>query len=126
MRAPFSIISLCAIGASAAIISPTAEIEARQNNSAIWYFITYDALCGFGGCYNADYVVFGAANTVPGAPAFAARGSYIHASFLPSSLGPLTINQTFTIGGKNTTVTGVSDWSGTKATSFTIPVSITA
>ncbi|KAI0450476.1 hypothetical protein F5B21DRAFT_427479 [Xylaria acuta] len=138
MRTAFSTLALFAIAASAAILPPVTEVETRQENAAVWYAITYDALCGFGGCINADYVVFGAAGVVPGAPAFAARcntlsgcvntvaGSDIHASLLPSSLPPLTITQTFTRGGKNVTVTGISDWSGTWATAFTIPVTVTA
>ncbi|TGJ88088.1 hypothetical protein E0Z10_g645 [Xylaria hypoxylon] len=138
MRATLSAIALCAIGASAAILPAVTEVETRQENAAVWYFVTYNAACGFGGCINADYVVFSPPNVVPGAPAFAARcntlsgcvntvaGSDIHASLLPSSLPPLTITQTFTSGGKNTTVKGISDWSGTWATAFTIPVTVTA
>ncbi|GAP91304.1 hypothetical protein SAMD00023353_6000720 [Rosellinia necatrix] len=138
MRATLPAIALCAISAWAGAIPTMAEITTRQQDTAFWYFITEAAACGYFGCLSANYVVFGPPNTVPGAPAFAARcntlsgcvntvaGSDIHASLYPATLGPLTLTQTFTFEGKNVTVTGVSDWSGTWETAFTIPVTVTA
>ncbi|KAF2963602.1 hypothetical protein GQX73_g9960 [Xylaria multiplex] len=103
MRATFSTIALCAIGASAAVLPSVTEVETRQENAHFWYGITYAAPCGIFGCYNSNYVVFGPPDPATGAPAFAARcstalgcvntvgGSDIHASLVPFRLGPLTI-----------------------------------
>ncbi|KAI0966040.1 hypothetical protein F4678DRAFT_310209 [Xylaria arbuscula] len=130
-----SAIALYAVGASAGVLPAAAEVEARQDNAAVWYFITDAAPNGIGGFLNDNYYVFGPANTVPGAPAFAARcntiigcvntvaGSDIHASGSPAVSPPLTMTQTFTVDGKNTTVTAVaSGWDGQSATAFTVQV----
>ncbi|KAI3321024.1 hypothetical protein HD806DRAFT_504368 [Xylariaceae sp. AK1471] len=136
MRASFSTIALCALGASAAVLPTVAEDVTRRDIPAVWYAITYDTQCGFG-CFT-NYVLFGGADTIPGAPAFAARcntasgcyntvaGSQISTSQFPSSASPLTINQTFTSGGKTVTVTGVTGWTGGAATNLIIPVTVTA
>ncbi|KAI1109351.1 hypothetical protein F5Y14DRAFT_432721 [Nemania sp. NC0429] len=138
MRYTLPTIALWAIGASAAVLPPMPEVKARQDDSAIWYAITENASCNLFGC-NAYYYIFGPPNTVPGAPAFAARcysvggctntvaGSDVHATILSlgADRGPLTITQTFTVGSKTTTLTGVSDWKGDVATAFTIAVSET-
>ncbi|GAW27087.1 hypothetical protein SAMD00023353_7000030 [Rosellinia necatrix] len=69
MRAAASLIALCAAGASA-LPSP-AEVETRQS-AGTWHLIGFQPNCGSFGC-NADYAIFGGANSVPGAPAFGVR-----------------------------------------------------
>ncbi|KAI1300828.1 hypothetical protein F5Y03DRAFT_397015 [Xylaria venustula] len=136
MRVSLSAIALYTVCASAGVLPAAAKAEARQDNAALWYFITDAAPNGIGGFLNDNYYVFGPANTVPGAPAFAARcntiigctntvpGSDIHVSGTPAISPPLTVTQTFTVDGKNTTVTGVAaGWDVNSATAFTVQVS---
>lgn len=63
--------TLYTLDASAASLP---DIEARQDSSAVCYFISYDSLTG-GFFVSGNYVAFGPADTVPGAPLFAARVS---------------------------------------------------
>lgn len=85
MHVTRSALALFAIGASAAILPVTTEIEARQDGSATWYMIGFDPSCGTFGCHT-DYAVFGAPDAIPGAPAFGLRVSNFLSIMLLSAL----------------------------------------
>ncbi|KAJ2980648.1 hypothetical protein NUW58_g6889 [Xylaria curta] len=141
MRASLPAIALCALGVSAAMLPVSREVETREDSVGSWYMVGFKPLCGYFGCGNTDYCVFGAANAVPGAPAMALRcnsyaiggcentlpGSSVHAFVSPGNAGKLTLTQNFTSPeGKNFIATGVYDWNGLSLTSFTIPVTVQA
>ncbi|KAI1171573.1 hypothetical protein F4777DRAFT_48224 [Nemania sp. FL0916] len=138
MRAFSTAVAICAIGASAVTIPAVREVEARASSAGTWYLVGFQPTCGGFGICASEYAVVGAEGSVPGAPAFALRcntltgctslfpvpGSDADAIFTISQ-GPLTITQTFTSGGKNTTATGTVSWNGQSLIASEVPVTVT-
>ncbi|KAI1117387.1 hypothetical protein F5Y14DRAFT_382316 [Nemania sp. NC0429] len=132
-------IALYAIAASASALPATPNAVASRDGSSapVWYVLTERANCGSFYC-SINYYVFGPANTVPGAPVFAARcltyggctntvpGSDIQANPPLATPGStITLTQTFLSGGKNVTLTGTANWDASTDAAFTVKVSPT-